>query len=178
MLFACVTLRVGFRQNICYVFNIRIRMQTYWIYQFQEGLTVGQWDVIARELESILMDWKSHGTALSAGWEKYEDRFLMIHLLPDSHAASGCSIDSLNRKVQSLFASQGVGVADAGTVFFLQSGRYMPIRFLDIESAIASGDVDADTLMFEATRTDAVHIEDFIRPAGATWVSRYFAKVG
>jgi protoheme ferro-lyase len=149
-------------------------MQTHWIYQFQEALPEEQAQALLKDLKPVLAEWKSHGSPLSGKSEIHAGRFLRIQVLPESGAPSGCSIDALNRNVQSLLQASQISIAEAGIIYFLQEGVFMPLHFMEIESAINSGLLNPDTLVFDVHQTEVQHIEDCVRPAGETWISRYF----
>lgn len=149
-------------------------MQTHWMYQFQEALSEAASQALLKDLKPIIAEWKSHGTPLSAVSAIHAGRFLMVQVLPESGYPSGCSIDALDRKVKSLLHTAQVPLADPGVIFIMHHGEFVPLHFSALESAIASGLLHADTLVFDINRTDVQHVEDCVRPAGETWISRYF----
>ena len=149
-------------------------MQTQWIYQFQEVLSEDASLALLRDLKPVIAEWKSHGTPLSAVCEMHAGRFLMIQVLPESGLPSGCSIDALDRNVKSLLQASKIALAEAGIIFIHHNGAFTPLHFSELESAIASGLLHADTLVFDVNRADVLHPKDCVKPAGETWISRYF----
>ena len=73
-----------------------------WIYQSDIKLSDEQVTKATKDLTTFLEAWTAHGAALKAAFEIKYNRFITIALDQSQAAASGCSIDSQVRFIQSL----------------------------------------------------------------------------
>lgn len=73
-----------------------------WIYQANRFLTAEEKAMIQDEMNTFIQGWASHGNDLYGGVAVEYDLFLIIAADEQRAPASGCSIDTLMRKVQEL----------------------------------------------------------------------------
>ncbi|MEO9532794.1 MAG: hypothetical protein ABJG68_17370 [Crocinitomicaceae bacterium] len=73
-----------------------------WIYQADRKLTDDEKNVISTEMKDFISKWASHGNELYGDCKIEFDYFLMVGADESKSPTSGCSIDSLTRKVKDL----------------------------------------------------------------------------
>jgi hypothetical protein len=73
-----------------------------WIYQANKFLTEEEQKTISEEISEFIKGWASHGNELYGDFSIQNDLFLMVGADESKSPTSGCSIDSLTRKVQEI----------------------------------------------------------------------------
>ncbi len=149
-----------------------------WIYQASRPFTTNEAVGTLPRLARFAEEWTSHGQALQASAEILHQRFLVIGLNQEAGGASGCSIDASVRFVAQLEQLLDVRLLDKSHLAFMQNGAVALIRQSELKAAVAAGSVGPDTFYFDntlATKGELATV--WPRPAGQTWLARYFGPV-
>lgn len=148
-----------------------------WIYQSDTKFSDEQVAQINQDLTSFLEAWTAHGAALKAGFEVKYSRFVVIALDQSQAAASGCSIDSQVRFIQSLQTELQVDLLDKMNVTYYQNDRIHYKPLLDFKKMIKDGAVGKNTIVFNNLVTNlGEYKEHWEVPAKDSWHSRFLRK--
>ena len=149
-----------------------------WIYQASRPLTGAELAPANRLLTQFTADWTAHGQALRAGAAFFHQQFLVIGLDESQAGASGCSIDASVHFVQALERLLNVGLLEKSRLAFLIDGQVQLLDRRELRDAAASGTLSAESLYFDNTLTTKAQLAaSWPRPAGQTWLRKYFAAV-
>ena len=83
-------------------FNITADQSRIWIYAAEQKLTNKQENYILKSISDHLQNWEAHKVPLTAGVTILENHFIIIALDETKNGASGCSIDTLQNKIQEI----------------------------------------------------------------------------
>ena len=147
-----------------------------WIYQANRKLTDDEVTDMANQTANFLEQWTAHGAHLEAGFEIRYNRFLIIGLNQANASASGCSIDTSVRFVQSLENAYGIDLLDKMNVTFY-TGAYIAYKPLDEFKKMARArSISGNTVVFNNLVTSkAEYLEYWEIPASDSWHSRFLA---
>lgn len=146
-----------------------------WIYQASRPLTSDETISILPNLARFAEEWTSHGRSLRASAEVLHLRFLVLGLDEAVAGASGCSIDASVRFVAQLEQQLGLELLEKSRLAFMQSGAVQLLGRHELKAATASGTISPDTLYFDNTLATKGELDThWPRPAGETWLARYF----
>lgn len=142
-----------------------------WVFAASDPITGQRADRLLAAVDEWLADWKAHGEPLTCARDWREDRFLAIGVDQSTAGASGCSIDALFRVLQDLQGALGTSLLGGGRVFYRdREGKITTTDRGTFASRAASGDLDADTLVFDTSvTTAAAYRSSFMRRAGESW---------
>ena len=71
----------------------------------------------------------------------------------------------------------GVELLDKSRLAFLQQGQVMLLKRGDLKPAVAAGTLGPDTFYFDNTVATKAELDaNWPRPAGQTWLARYFSQ--
>ena len=147
-----------------------------WIYQASRPLTESELISTLPALAQFAEEWTSHGRSLLASAEFLHQQFLVVGLDEGVAGASGCSIDASVRFVAQLEQHLNVQLLEKSRLAFLQAGAVQTIKHTELKSAVAAGTVGPDTFYFDNTVATKGELDTrWPRPAGETWLTRYFA---
>ena len=76
-----------------------------WIYGANQKLTNDQEDCILKSISDHLQNWEAHKDPLTAGVTILENHFIVVALDESKNGASGCSIDTLQNKIEEIESS-------------------------------------------------------------------------
>ena len=83
-------------------FNTTDDQSRIWIYGADQKLTNEQEKHILKSISDHLQNWEAHKEPLTAGVIILENHFIIIALDETKNGASGCSIDTLQNKIQEI----------------------------------------------------------------------------
>ncbi|PRY11044.1 hypothetical protein CLV24_112173 [Pontibacter ummariensis] len=146
-----------------------------WIYQANRPLTDAEQAEIKPLLERFATEWSSHGKGLQASAELLHNRFLVLANNETATAASGCSIDKSVNFVRELEQRFGVTFFDRTRLAFLQDGQVTLVGMSEVKEKVKAGEINKNTLYFDTLVDNYGELQEaWPRPAGTSWLSRYF----
>ena len=104
-----------------------------WIYQSNRPFTNEEAAAVKAACESFLSGWTAHGNDLHAGVDMPYNRFIIFGLDAQQGSASGCSIDSSVRFIQSLEAQYSVDLLDKMNVTYKQGPHVAHKTLIDFK---------------------------------------------
>ncbi|MCX5762767.1 MAG: hypothetical protein NTW72_14925 [Gemmatimonadetes bacterium] len=122
-------------------------------------------------VDSFLLTWAAHGHPLWCARDWREERFLAVGVDTSREGASGCSVDGLFRTLKSLEAGIGTTLMDNALVYYRDAAGFVHgISRDDFAHLARTGNVDADTMVFDLSVLDAAtYGEKFERRANDSW---------
>ena len=146
-----------------------------WIYPSSRPFTETESTAIAQKLEVFITQWTAHGASLKASFSLPYNRFIIIGLDENIHAASGCSIDASVRIIQELEKTYDLILLDKMNVSFKQ-GEFITYKpLLDFKEMVKNKSVTENTVVFNHL---VVNKGEFLTqwevPAKDSWHARYF----
>jgi hypothetical protein len=94
-----------------------------WIYQANRMLSSTEVEIIKSALTEFCQQWAAHGQPLESNFEIRENRFVILLVNEESHAASGCSIDGSVRVMKGLQQQLGIDFFDRTKIPFLVNNQ-------------------------------------------------------
>lgn len=148
-----------------------------WIYQSNVKFTDEQVTTLQKDLTSFLTAWTAHGTSLKAGFEVKYNRFIVIALDQSQAAASGCSIDSQVRFIQSIQEDLNIDLLDKMNVTYYQNDRIHYKTLIDFKKMAKDGAIGKKTVVFNNLVTNLDEYQNHWEvPAIESWHSRFLRK--
>lgn len=146
-----------------------------WIYQANRPLTEPEQAKIKPQLQRFAEEWSSHGTGLQASAELLHSQFIVLANNETAAAASGCSIDKSVAFVRELEQQLQVTFFDRTRLAFLKEGAVEMVAMQEMKSKVSAGEIDKNTLYFDTLVNNFGELQEaWPKPAGNSWLSRYF----
>ena len=146
-----------------------------WIYQANRSLTDAEITATLPALVRFAEEWTSHGRNLHASAEFRHGQFLVVGLDEGVAGASGCSIDVSVRFVAQLETQLGVELLEKSRLAFWQNGAVVLLARGELKAAVAAGTLKPAVAYFDNTVATKGELDShWPRPAGQTWLARYF----
>ena len=146
-----------------------------WIYQSNRKWSDEETEEIQKIIHQFVENWAAHGTPLKASYELKYNRFIILAVDADYHAASGCSIDASVRVIQELEQKFGIDLLDKMNVTY-KTGEFITHKSLiDFKKMAKEKAVNGTTIVFNNLVNTLEEFEDFWEvPASESWHSRFF----
>ena len=146
-----------------------------WIYQSDKNLELDQIDYLRGQAAAFCEQWSAHSTPLKSAYKILHNKFLVLVVDEGFNAASGCSIDSSVRFVQTVEKDLGLNFFDRTQVAFLIDDNVYTTDLHSIKDEIISGKIEPETLTFNLQAQNVAEFENnWLVPAQESWMKRYF----
>ncbi len=120
-----------------------------WVYQSSRFLSSSEVEQISDLSSEFLLQWHSHGNALSAEIKLLNNLFLIIAVDEKTAPASGCSIDKSVRFIKDIEKLINISLTGRSTVaYFEKENKIVLIPYLELIQKIKSGEVNENQLLF------------------------------
>jgi len=137
-----------------------------WVYASPYKLNNDQEDYIINFLSNHLKDWEAHKTSLTAAVTILENHFIVIALDEDINKASGCSIDTLQHKIQEIENYLETSLTNRLNVFCL-----IDDKIHCIPSSELSNFANKETLFYDLTIQKKSDFNSYLKPIKDGWCS-------
>ncbi|MEC4116334.1 MULTISPECIES: ABC transporter ATPase [Myroides] len=146
-----------------------------WIYQSNRKFSDEEVQEIDKVLADFTQEWAAHATPLQASYTIKYNRFIILAVDQEVHAASGCSIDASVGMIQSLEQKYGVDLLDKMNVTY-KTGDFIAFKtLLEFKTMVKSKSVSANTIVFNNLVNDLGEFREYWEvPAAESWHSRFF----
>lgn len=148
-----------------------------WIYQAVRKFTESEENTISETLSAFTHAWVAHGNPLRTSFTILKNQFIVLAADENYNSASGCSIDSSVRVIRQLDQQFSLGLFDRTKVAFLKDGGIEIIPLNELPKTLTEGRWNGNSLVFNNVIELKGQLKnDWIVPAGQTWLKRYLAK--
>lgn len=146
-----------------------------WIYQSNRKFSDQEAEQIDAATKDFVENWNAHGTGLSASYQLKYNRFVILAVDQDLHAATGCSIDDSVRFIQSLEKQYNVDLLDKMNVTFRNGEHIAHKPLAEFKKMAKEKAVSANTIVFNNLVNTVGEWNEFWEvPANESWHSRFF----
>ena len=138
-----------------------------WIYASPIFLNNENQTYISKLLSNHLNTWQAHQVSLTAALTILENHFIVIALDENIVGASGCSIDTLQHKIQEIENYLAVSLTNRLNVFCIVDDKIECIP-----SSELSKFVNKETLFYDLTIQKKSDLYSYLKPIKEGWCSR------
>lgn len=122
-----------------------------WMFSCERPLTDDEVNVVSEKLAAFTDDWTAHGAPLSAGFQIYENRIIVLAVDEKANLASGCSIDKSTRLLVDISKQLRVDFFNRLEVYYQTDSGFEKGTKGQIESLFEHGKVTIETLVLDTT---------------------------
>jgi len=142
-----------------------------WIFAAERPLSDTEHERVTSEVDAFISQWVAHDMPLRAARDVRYDQFVFIAVDERAAGASGCSIDTLVRRMKGLQKELGVELVNHSPVLYRDGvtiARVSRDEFADLAQA---GVVDGGTVVFNNTLTTVGDMREgrWELPASQSW---------
>ncbi len=144
-----------------------------WIYVLSKELSGSELDQFLQNCKGFTGSWTAHDQPLSASFELYKNRLLIVKVDESAYNASGCSIDKLQRFIQIQEKEFDIQLLNRLLVALEVNDDLMIIHSSKIKELLTSGTINEQTTVFDTAITSSQELKDWKKPLKSTWLSKY-----
>ena len=151
-----------------------------WVYQSHRPFAPPEALQIERQLESFVIDWKSHGTPVKGWASLFYNQFIVLMADETASGVSGCSTDSSVRLIKQIEKDCQVQLFDRLSLAFFIDGKVQLVLMAQLPQALEKGLINENVLYFNNTIQTKAELETaWLIPIKNSWLGeRYLHAVG
>ena len=149
-------------------FNMLSDESRIWIYAAEQKLSDNQENYILDHISDHIQNWVAHKVSLTAGFTVLHNHFIVIALDEGKNEASGCSIDTLQKKIQEIEKDFSISLLNRMNVFcrIEDAIQCIPVSKL-------GDNVNKETLFYDLTIQKKSELSNWLIPIEKGWCSRF-----
>ena len=145
-------------------FNTTSDQSRIWIYAAEQKLTNDQEDYILKSISDHLQNWEAHKVPLTAGVTILEDHFIVVALDEGENRASGCSIDTLQNKIQEIEKELSISLLNRLNIFCRIEDNIKCIPTTKLAKL-----ANKETLFYDLTIHKKSELSNWLKPIEEGW---------
>ena len=145
-------------------FNTTDDQSRIWIYAAEQKLTNEQENHILKDISDHLQNWEAHKVPLTAGVTILEHHFIIIALDETKNGASGCSIDTLQNKIQNLEKELSISLLNRLNIFCRINDTIKCIPTTKL-----ADNANKETLFYDLTIQKKNQLSNWLKPIEEGW---------
>ena len=139
-----------------------------WLYGSETELTKQQTEHISEKLTTFLEAWEYHQQKLTASFKISENRFIIIALNDREYGVGGCSMDGLQRLIQTFENDLSISLMNRLNVFCKIGEEIQCMSSFKLKSV-----ANSETLFYDLTIQKKTDLHTFLKPISEGWCSRF-----
>ncbi len=149
-------------------FNTIADQSRIWIYAAEYKLTNDQENYILDHISIHLQNWEAHKVPLTAGVTILENHFIIIALDESKNGASGCSIDTLQNKIQEIEKELSVSLLNRLNIFCK-----IDDTIKSIPTTKLAENANKETLFYDLTIQKKSELTNWLKSIKEGWCSSF-----
>jgi len=152
-------------------------MNRTWTFVISKSLTEQQLQELLGAGNSFVKGWTAHDAQLSASFEVFRNRIIIVKVNEDVHAASGCSIDKLTRFIKEIEQRFEIQLMNRLLVAFEDKNGILNVSSAsEIRTRLENGEVSTETLVYNTSVADEQQLQNWLQPLKNTWLNKYLVN--
>ncbi|MBL7930732.1 MAG: hypothetical protein JNL60_02460 [Bacteroidia bacterium] len=148
-------------------------MNRVWAYIISEPLSDVELNQVAEAGKTFVEHWTAHENKLSASFEIFEKRIILVKVNEDVSGASGCSIDKLTRFIKASEIKFGIQLLNRLFVAYRKNDKIEIIHSSKIKDMLSKGEISPETPVYNTSVANEEELSHWIKPLKDTWLNRY-----
>lgn len=144
-----------------------------WTYVLSKELNETQKKQFLQNCSAFTGSWTAHDQPLSAGYELFKGRILVVRVDETAYNASGCSIDKLQRFVQAQEKKFDIQLLNRLLVALEVNNDIMIVHSSKIKELLSAGTINENTLVYDTAISDSEQLKEWKKPLKNTWLCKY-----
>ena len=148
-------------------------MNRVWTYTISAPLTDLELDQLLKAGTTFVEHWSAHENKLSATFEIFKKRIVVVKVDEDIAGASGCSIDKLTRFMKVTEPMFGVELLNRLLVAYQNGENVEIVHSSKIKELLDQKIISENTIIYNTSVANQTELKDWEQPLKNTWLSKY-----
>jgi hypothetical protein len=148
-------------------------MNRVWAYTISKPLNVADTDVLLQSGQNFAKGWTAHDQQLTASFEIFKNKIIVVKVNEEVTGASGCSIDKLTRFVKETEQSFNIELMNRLLVAYKQGDDLEITHSSKVKDLLANGTMNENTVIYNTSLANEEELKNWEQPLKNTWLNKY-----
>lgn len=148
-------------------------MNRVWTYIISKQLNDDEINDIKIIGTDFVNSWAAHDQKLTASFEVFKNRIIVVKVNEDVHSASGCSIDKLTRFIKDLENKFSIELMNRFLVAFKNNDNLEVVHASKIKDLLDKKYISENTVIYNTSLANSSDLMEWEQPLKNTWLSKY-----
>lgn len=150
-------------------------MAKVWTYVIPRELNEAELQQLQKAGNEFVKGWTAHDKKLSGDFEVVGKRIVKVTVDESTYAASGCSIDKLQRFMKEAGKQFKADFMDRMQVAYEKGDKIDVVQAGKISRLLEDGEISADTLVYDTSISNSEELATWKKPLSQTWLKKYLS---
>ncbi len=148
-------------------------MNRVWTYIISKNLTTQEVAALKIECHNFISGWTAHEQKLTAEFEIYKNKIIVVKAHEDVHEASGCSIDKLTRFIKDLEKKFSIELMNRLLVAYKKNDEVEITHVSNIKELLTQHQLTENTIVYNTSLANSSDLVKWEQPLKNTWLNKY-----
>ena len=152
-------------------------MSRVWAYIISKELNAEQLDQISYSGKNFISGWTAHEQKLTASFEIFKNKIIIIKVNEDITNASGCSIDKLTRFIKETESQFEIELLNRFLVAYKSGEDLEIVHSSKVKELLNQNVLSENTVILNTSIANENELNNWEQPLKTTWLNKYLINV-
>jgi len=148
-------------------------MNRVWTFIISKALSDNELSLITEAGIKFVNGWTAHEQKLTASFEIYKNRIIVVKVNEEVTGASGCSIDKLTHFIKHIENEFKVELLNRLLVAYKNGNEISVVHSSKIKELLQTNSIEENTLVYNTAASNQNEFQNWEQPLKNTWLSKY-----
>jgi len=152
-------------------------MNRVWTYVISAPLGDVELEQLQKAGNTFVEHWTAHENKLTATFEIFKKRIIVVKVNEDIANASGCSIDKLTRFIKVSEPMFGIELMNRLLVAYKKDDAVEVVHSSKVKDLLEQHIISENTIVYNTAAATKTELNSWEQPLKNTWLSKYLVQV-
>jgi len=148
-------------------------MSRVWTYIISKALSTQELNSLQEAGNAFVMGWTAHEQQLTASFEIFKNKIIIVKVNEEVTGASGCSIDKLTRFIKDAEKQFNIELLNRLIVAYKNEDTVEVVHSSKIKELLTENKISENTSVYNTSILTQEELKNWEQPLKATWLSKY-----
>lgn len=148
-------------------------MNRVWTFISSKALSNNELNLITDAGIKFVNSWTAHEQKLTASFEIYKNRIIVVKVNEEVTGASGCSIDKLTHFIKQLETEFNIELLNRLLVAYKNENEIYVVHASKIKELLQTNSINENTIVYNTAISNQNEFQNWEQPLKNTWLSKY-----
>ncbi|MDO9001097.1 MAG: hypothetical protein Q7W45_15135 [Bacteroidota bacterium] len=151
-------------------------MNRAWTFIISKSLSRDELNSLTELGNNFVLGWTAHEKQLTASFEIFKDKIIIVKVNEDVAGASGCSIDKLTRFVKDAETKFNIELLNRLLVAYKSGEEIEIVHSSKIKELLEQNKISENTIIFNTASNNQNELNNWEQELKNTWLVKYLVK--
>lgn len=148
-------------------------MNRVWTYIINKNLSEETLNALLTDGINFIKNWTAHEQKLSASFEIFKNKIIIVKVNEEVFSASGCSIDKLTRFIKEMEIKFSIELMNRLLVAYKHKDDLIITNVSEIKGLLTQKQISENTIVYNTSLANSSDLANWEQALKNTWLSKY-----